>query len=96
MTQCNHDPLFTTDGRCSKCYPPRYARVVMVQHIDGTVEVDSRFAMTDQRVEDVKPLAEESMKRYEEWREAQEIKETPKDCVTSKAIVRYEIKHAHL
>jgi hypothetical protein len=24
MTNCNHDPLYTTDGRCSKCYPRQY------------------------------------------------------------------------
>lgn len=37
MTTCQHDPMFTTDGRCSKCYPPK--RVVMVQHDGGAQEV---------------------------------------------------------
>jgi hypothetical protein len=27
MTNCIHDPAFTTDGRCSKCYPPRHYSV---------------------------------------------------------------------
>lgn len=68
MTQCNHDSMFTHDGRCSKCYPPRrYARIVMVQHIDGTVEVDSRFAMTAERVAAVQPLVEETMRRYHDY-----------------------------
>jgi hypothetical protein len=38
MNECQHDPAFTTDGRCSKCYPRK--RVVMVQHIDKTIEID--------------------------------------------------------
>lgn len=42
--------------------------IVMVQHASGAVEVDSRFAMTAQRVEDVNPIAEASMKRYNAYR----------------------------
>lgn len=65
MTQCNHDPMFTTDGRCSKCYPPRYARVVMVQHANGTVETHPGWlASQEQRIAEVQPLCDETMEKY--------------------------------
>lgn len=35
---CNHDPFYTTDGRCSKCYPPK--RVIMMQYSGGRIEID--------------------------------------------------------
>jgi len=53
MTTCTHDPLFTHDGRCSKCHPRK--RVVMVQHADGTREIDPEH-MAELRDDDIATL----------------------------------------
>lgn len=67
MTTCNHDPFFTHDGRCCKCYPRRI--VVIVQHIDGAVETHPGWAaMSEQRIADVRPLADAQQARYDAWR----------------------------
>lgn len=70
---CQHDPMFTTDGRCSKCYPPK--RVVMVQHDGGAQEVHSGWfvsqTVTNERA---RKLADEKMSEYGAY-----LQDSPRD-----------------
>lgn len=44
-------------------------RAMMAQNITGTIEIDSRIPPIDERIADVTPITEASMKRFNEWKE---------------------------
>lgn len=68
---CQHDPMFTTDGRCSKCYPRK--RIIAVQHINGTVEIDDvRLGYIDKAhmiIDEAQAVADAKMAEYAKWQE---------------------------
>ena len=67
---CTHDPAFTNDGRCSKCFPTHRAETGPLGNLEHATLIAQAAATkwsSDKEREQVKREAEQNMARLSEW-----------------------------